>query len=430
MIAEASAIAYKGAPHDIQQKLRRVVEVWGQRSIWEPNTQDAVVAKIDGKQVLYPNICSQKPDTCGYIELDKNKSTSRKPILGGSLFSSSSAVPPELEPIIPLQEALSDREINSATAVSTADIEYEKLISSPAPTPPVHAARLSSLLKNLASAENAVSESIKARRALLEELEKLTSIHRGKIMADEVQLVQVSSRKATIDTKKREVEDGIMRGLATEDGGGGSSPMEASPGTPGMNNNNNMNGNGISSHLDPERPQMEELTPPPVESLTPVGSPQPQPALDATSQDAHPIPEQQPPPNQPYNHQDPTVYPPYIPYGSTSQASPPSSSSSPPQPPLGSDILSSLRMPPTTNQVPLTRDPRLRSVVDNNGVPAGSNSISSSSSSPQQQHPTKKRKIAEDEFEGFGGGGDPMADLDDDVAALLRAESGGGGGGS
>ena len=59
MIAEASAIAYKGAPNDIQQKLRRVVEVWGQRSIWEPNTQDAVVAKIDGKQVLYPSICLQ-----------------------------------------------------------------------------------------------------------------------------------------------------------------------------------------------------------------------------------------------------------------------------------------------------------------------------------------------------------------------------------
>ena len=368
-----------------------------------------------------------KPDALARIELDKNKSTGRKPILGGSLFSSSSSAPPELEPIIPLQETLSEREISLATAVSSADIEYEKLISSPAPTPPVHAARLSSLLKNLASAENAVSESIKARRALLEELEKLISTHRGKITADGVKLVEVSSRKATIDTKKREVEDGIMRGLATEDGGGGGFSMEASPGTPGMMNNNNVNGNGVSSHLDPERPQMEELTPPPVESLTPVGSPQPQLAEDATSASAHLLPEQQPQ-NQPNNHQDPTVYPPYIPYGSASQ--PP-----PPQPPLGSDILSSLRLPPTTtNQAPLSRDPRLRSVVDNNnnnnknGVSAAGSSISSSSS-PQQQQPTKKRKIAEDEFEGFGGGGDAMADLDDDVAALLRAESGGGSGG-
>ena len=50
MIAEASAIAYKGAPNDIQQKLRRVVEVWGQRLIWEPNTQTAIVAKIDGRR--------------------------------------------------------------------------------------------------------------------------------------------------------------------------------------------------------------------------------------------------------------------------------------------------------------------------------------------------------------------------------------------
>lgn len=48
MIAEASAIAYKGAPNDIQQKLRRVVEVWGQRLIWEPEVQTSIVTKIDG----------------------------------------------------------------------------------------------------------------------------------------------------------------------------------------------------------------------------------------------------------------------------------------------------------------------------------------------------------------------------------------------
>ena len=71
-------------------------------------------------------------------------------------------------------------------------------------------------------------------------------------------------------------------------------------------------------------------------------------------------------------------------------------------------------MPPTTTQIPVSRDPRLRPAT--NGGPG----------SPEQQQPTKRRKIAEDEFEGFGGGADAMADLDDDVAALLRAESGGG----
>lgn len=49
IIAEATATAYKGASNDIQQKLRRVVEVWRQRAIFEPPIQDAVEARVDGK---------------------------------------------------------------------------------------------------------------------------------------------------------------------------------------------------------------------------------------------------------------------------------------------------------------------------------------------------------------------------------------------
>lgn len=48
IIAEATAIAYKGASNDIQQKLRRVVEVWRQRNIFELPIQEAVEARVDG----------------------------------------------------------------------------------------------------------------------------------------------------------------------------------------------------------------------------------------------------------------------------------------------------------------------------------------------------------------------------------------------
>lgn len=40
------ATAYKGASNDIQQKLRRVVEVWRQRSIFEIPIQEAVEARV------------------------------------------------------------------------------------------------------------------------------------------------------------------------------------------------------------------------------------------------------------------------------------------------------------------------------------------------------------------------------------------------
>lgn len=52
VIAEATAVAYKGASNEIQQKIRRVVEVWRQRSIFELPIQEAVEARVDGKNNL------------------------------------------------------------------------------------------------------------------------------------------------------------------------------------------------------------------------------------------------------------------------------------------------------------------------------------------------------------------------------------------
>lgn len=49
VIAEALAIAYKGAPADIQGKLRRVVEVWADRNIFEPPIQAAIESRLQGK---------------------------------------------------------------------------------------------------------------------------------------------------------------------------------------------------------------------------------------------------------------------------------------------------------------------------------------------------------------------------------------------
>lgn len=48
VIAEATATAYKGATNEVQQKLRRVVEVWRQRQIFETPIQEAIEGRIDG----------------------------------------------------------------------------------------------------------------------------------------------------------------------------------------------------------------------------------------------------------------------------------------------------------------------------------------------------------------------------------------------
>ncbi|KAL3429176.1 RNA polymerase II-binding domain-containing protein [Aspergillus tetrazonus] len=247
IIAEAVAIAYKGASNDIQQKLRRVVEVWRQRNIFEPPIQDAVEARVD--------------------EIDKSRSTGKKPLLGGSLFSGpSGSTPSELQPLVPLQVALSKAAVASGTSGTTANVEYEKLNdpNAPLPTPPVHAARLSSLLKTLANAESSVSEVIKSRRALIDGLEKILETNRTALSQEETLAVQLQERRAETEAKKREVEDAIMRGLSAEN-------------TPAADS-----GSATASGEAVPRPAIEGLTPPPVEAITPIGSPSQQPQ-DTTS---------------------------------------------------------------------------------------------------------------------------------------------------
>lgn len=263
---------------------------------------------------------------------------------------------------MPLQIAVSKAVASSTGLAATANTEYDKLTdpSKTIPTPPVHAARLSALLKSLASAEGAVSESIKARRTLVEGLEKIFETNRTALAVEESQHFELTSRKTSAEAKKREVEDGIMRGLSAEP----SSVMQA-------NNSPKHHTNGKATPLEtiitePERPHIEELTPPPVESLTP-----PQHSSQPASNTSLPAPL--------FSHLGAQ-------HTSTSLVAPLP----------GSDLLSSLSMPP------------VRHYAGSPGSAGGG--------------ATKKRKLDD---EGFGNGEDAMADLDDDVAELLRAESGG-----
>lgn len=53
VVAEATAATYKGAPSDIQGKLRRVIEVWRDRTIFDPAIQAAIESRLDGTQAFY-----------------------------------------------------------------------------------------------------------------------------------------------------------------------------------------------------------------------------------------------------------------------------------------------------------------------------------------------------------------------------------------
>ena len=48
LVGEGMAVAYKGAPADVQGKLKRVSEVWRQRQIFDQATQEAIEAHLMG----------------------------------------------------------------------------------------------------------------------------------------------------------------------------------------------------------------------------------------------------------------------------------------------------------------------------------------------------------------------------------------------
>jgi regulator of Ty1 transposition protein 103 len=211
-----------------------------------------------------------------YTDIDRSRTT-RKPALGGSLFSSNST-PPELKPVEPFATAVQKADLNTKPAIATANQDYEKLTNpnNAIPTPPMHAAGLAALVKKLAVAESAVADGIKARQALISGLEKLLEANKVKLEQEEVQLADLTTRKDAIDSRKREVEQAIMKGLSAAE----TNKISAAP-LPGL---------AQQTH---ERPNVEELTPPPMESFTPVGSPQLQP-LDVPNDtfrepSAHPL---------------------------------------------------------------------------------------------------------------------------------------------
>jgi regulator of Ty1 transposition protein 103 len=53
VLAEATAAAYKGATSDVQNKLRRVVQVWRERHIFDQPIQDAIEARLQGTNITH-----------------------------------------------------------------------------------------------------------------------------------------------------------------------------------------------------------------------------------------------------------------------------------------------------------------------------------------------------------------------------------------
>ncbi|MCJ1314583.1 hypothetical protein MMC25_008265 [Agyrium rufum] len=284
--------------------------------------------------------------------------------MGGSIFSSTSTLsaPVELQPLVAFQTDSTRLESAFNKIFPTVDQEYKAISNrdSGAPSPPVHAARLSALLKSLAQAEGAVHASLRAREALIESLEKLLDTNRQALERDQTHQVTLQAMRETVEATKRDVEDLIMRGLSTN-ANDSMSPAQVRP----------LNDDNTHLNAEPEPPQMEELTPPPAETILTPEIASYLPNLVA----GYDLPQD-------------------LLMGDTQSNT--ESMSTPQTLMAGSDLLSSLSIP------------AIRSWSPHSGFANG----------------TLKRRKLETEYSNFQGA-DAMADLDDDVAELLRQESSG-----
>ncbi|KAF7511179.1 hypothetical protein GJ744_005076 [Endocarpon pusillum] len=368
IMAEAVQTAYRSSTTEIQQKIRRLIEVWRSRNVFEVPIQDAIEARLD--------------------EIDKTRPAGKKSLMGGSLFGSSSGsggLPKELESLAPLQLAVSKANLSTTSILNTANTEYDKLNDPNAqlPSPPLHAARLSALLKSLAVAESSVAESVKARKALITELENILATNRTSLNKDETNLTNLQTRKAETETKRRDVEDNIRRTANAE-----SDTM--------YHHGNGERSDNFAPGMDKEmdRPEYEALTPPPIEALTPPGG---SPRMD--QQDA-------------FQFQSQSVD------TATAEAEPDRN-------PDVQNLLAS--MSSAGASIPPRARPAAAAPGQHPGMGMGMSMNGYGGSSGGNL--SKKRKVGHQASVGAGelppGFG---LDLDEDVAEMIRQESGGGGG--
>jgi regulator of Ty1 transposition protein 103 len=155
---------------------------------------------------------------------------------------------PDLSTLIHLQQNVARHNLPVKAAVGTANQDWDKVQdpSVPIPSAPVYAARLNGLLRSLAAAEGAVADSVKARSELLRELQRLVENASQGLAEDTQTLSVLSKRKAETEDKRREVEHAIMRTLPGQEAAG-----------------DIKDGASNSPAPEPERPEVEELTPPP-----------------------------------------------------------------------------------------------------------------------------------------------------------------------
>lgn len=260
IIAESIAQAYTAASKEVQGKLRRVVQVWRDRAVFEAATIDGIEARL--------------------ADVDKSRTAAPRRALGGDLFSppppvaasNRSSAPPSNVPreLASLASLHADAEDAASSAAKASNLASTSFTSLPATAPPAssgtlpaHSGALSRTLRDLDAAASAVQASISARESLASELRRLLERQDGEIRRAKATAADVKSKRDTAAQRRADAEEAIFRA-------GGAAAMRATAGTGAGAGAGAENGSAGSAD-EPARPEVEALTPPELEAFTPPG---------------------------------------------------------------------------------------------------------------------------------------------------------------
>lgn len=246
IIVDAVVSAYRESPSNIAEKVRRLVIVWKDRSIFEPSILNAMESGMESAEKEK----AANPRAGGRSHLSTNKGAN---------------VPAELKGIFAAQQNLNGKLAISTIQYGQSSGEYKNAFESQAAKDqpaPVQAARLSNLLKTLDTAHTAVQGAITARTELISALEQLLQINNTALEGERHRAQELAEKKTAVEARKREVENRILQGLDAEGDSNihGSTTPTGSP---------RANANGANDDDDPNRPRTPEMPTPAIEALTP-----------------------------------------------------------------------------------------------------------------------------------------------------------------
>jgi regulator of Ty1 transposition protein 103 len=182
-------------------------------------------------------------------EIDRTRG-SRKPGLGGSLFSSGPEVPAELQSLVDTHTALQQADEKAKTGlakVKAAEPTLEQQLADNV-SPQACVATITSVLQDLNDVTGSISSALTSRRTLVESLQKLIDDNKSILAREEATLDDLEAKMSDLTAKKKTIENTIIQNIIN---------------------------NGEDEDYEPPRPDAEPLTPPEAAGGTPPDSPKP-----------------------------------------------------------------------------------------------------------------------------------------------------------